>query len=61
MPDKFVRKPQFGVDDLLIINQDDVVESSAPSHSLLFKHLIILNKTKGSRWSDLLSEVLFTL
>ena len=61
MPDKFVRESEFGIDDLLIVNQDEVVKPPSPSHSHLFEHLYIFEKTKCSRRSDLIPKGLLAL
>jgi hypothetical protein len=48
VPDKFIREAQFGVDDLFIIHQDEIVESAPAAQSHPIQHLHILQESEGS-------------
>ena len=60
VPGKFIREAKFGVHNLLIIHQDEIVKSSSFSQSHAFKHLNIFEKTECPCRCDLFLKFFLT-
>src|SRR5512144_2455321 len=56
VPDKFVREPKFGVHNLLVIKENQIVKATSSGQTHPFKHLYVLKKAESPRWSDLVSK-----